>query len=392
VPARGESREANAKAINDTGAVMPEAPTSRLALYLALGYTLLILYASLSPFTGWRDPGTEPFQYLLEPIPRYTMRFDLIVNVLAYIPFGMLVTLVAYMRYRLLGAVSIAIALGLALSVSLETVQGYLPGRISSNVDIATNVFGALSGALLAARAGTLPFITQRVADWRERWFLPEGIHDLGIALIALWFFSQLDPSLPLLGIVFFSDGIQAQLAGVAASGPSRLLGPLSVTMNLVSVGLLLMLVMRAARFALAAVALLVAIATLIKLVAATALLRSEATFLWVSQEVALAIAVGATLAAAAALMPRARILAACAAVLAVVVVLSIFKPGETHTFLSLRLFRFNYAQLLHYTGLAAAVAEAWPFAGLAYLTLLWRKDRKAVGLGTTATIGTRRA
>lgn len=372
--------------IDGTSTLMAAAHKSRLALYLALGYTLLILYASLSPFMGWRDPGTEPFQYLLEPIPRYTMRFDLIINVLAYVPLGMLATLVMFAYCRPATAVTLGVVLGTLLSMSLETAQGYLPGRISSNVDIATNVLGTIIGALFAARAGTMPFITERAAAWRERWFLPDGIHDLGIALIALWFFSQLDPSLPLFGIVFFSDGIQAQLAGVAASGLSRILGPLSVTMNLVSVGLLLMLVMRSTRFALAAVALMIGIAALIKLVAATALLRTEATFLWVSQEVAVAIAVGALVAATAALLPRPKILAGCALALAIVVTLAVFKQGEAHSFLSLRLFRFNYGQLLHYTGLSAAVAETWPFASMAYLALLWGKDRATARARSAAT------
>lgn len=357
---------------------MSEAPNSRVALYLILGYTLLILYASLSPFSGWRDPGTAPFRFLLEPLPRYIVRFDLVVNVIAYVPVGLLATLAVLARWRPGAAVFAGCAFGMALSLTLETAQGFLPGRVSTNVDLVTNTLGAVTGAFLAARAGSLPFLTRRWATWRTLWFLPGGMADLGIALIALWFFSQLDPSLPLLGIVFFSDGIQAQLAGLAASDASKLLGPLAVTMNMIAVGLLLMLVMRSARIALLAVALLVWIAALIKLVAATALLRSEAAFLWVSQEVAIAIAVGALLVAIAALLPRNYIRIACALALAAVIALSMLKPDEAQSFLSLRLFRFDYVQLLHYTGLAAAVAETWPLAALLYLALSWHKDSRA--------------
>ena len=74
-------------------------PRSRLALYLALGYTLLILYTSLSPFSGWRDSGQSPLQFLLEPWPRYVAAFDIAINVLAYVPFGLLVAAALLPRY-----------------------------------------------------------------------------------------------------------------------------------------------------------------------------------------------------------------------------------------------------------------------------------------------------
>jgi len=360
---------------------MTDRPRSHLALYLTLGYTLLILYASLSPFSGWRDPGIDPIRFITEPWPRYVSQFDLAVNVLAYVPLGFLVALLAMTVSPPTLAAICGTFVGIALSFLLECAQAYLPGRVSANADIATNALGALLGAVAAARAGSLPFLTRRLAGWRERWFLPGGFTDLGMALIALWFFSQLDPSLPLLGIVFFSDGVQAQLAGLTADPASKILGPLSVAMNLVAVGLMLMLVMRSARTALAAVAVLVWVAAFIKLIASTVLLRAEAAFLWVSQDIALAIAAGAVLVGLAAILPRQAIRALCAVALIAVIALSLFKPGETSSFLSLRLFRWTYIQLLHYTGLSAAVAEVWPYAGLAYLALLWRRDRRGAAV-----------
>ena len=207
-----------------------------------------------------------------------------------------------------------------------------------------------------------------------QRW-IPASI-DLGIALIGLWLFSQLDPSLPLFGIVFFSDGVQAQLAGIVGGDARRLLGPISVAMNLVSLGLLLTLVMRSKRAALAAVALLVWIAALTKLIAASLLLRSEAAFLWVSKEVAWAIVAGMLFVGAAAALPRPLIRVLCALSLLCAIGLSVLRPGEAQSFLSLRLFRWNDLQLMHYTGLSATVAEVWPYAALFYLLLLWRRDR----------------
>lgn len=356
-----------------------EAPKSRLPLYLALGYTLLVLYASLTPFSGWRAPGHDVLSFIDAPLPRYAMAFDVAVNALAYVPLGFLVALtLAPERHALLAALAGTLA-GVGLSFAMEVAQAFLPGRVSSNLDLITNAAGALFGAVVAARARAAPVIARRIASWRARLFIPGGETDLGIALVALWFFSQLDPSLPLLGIVFFSTGIQAQLAGLSADNAYRLLGPISVGLTLVSLGALLMLLMRTHRSALAALALLVWIAALMKLVAASILLRSEAAFLWVGNEIVWALILGAALVALAALLPRRHVIKLCALTLVGSILLALVKPGEVHSFLSLRFFRWSDLQLIHYTGLSAAVAAAWPWAALLYLLLLRRRDRRRV-------------
>jgi len=355
------------------------AQKSRLALYLALGYTLLVLYASLTPFSGWRDPGESAFAFLSAPFPRYHAVFDLIINVLAYVPLGFFTALIFVPRVRPWVAAAAGIATGLALSLSMEAAQAFLPGRVSNKLDLMTNTVGAALGAIVAARAGYAPRITRRLTSWRTRLFLPGGSTDLGLALIGLWFFSQLDPSLPLLGIVFFSNGVQAQLAGLSGDAFQRMLGPVSVSLTLMSLGLMLMLLMRSNRSALAALALLVWVAALTKLIAATALLRTEAAFLWVSKEILWAIVFGASIVGMAALLPRHYVRTACAFALVGSIVLALLKPGEAQSFLSLRLFRWSDLQLMHYTGLSAAVAGTWPYVALCYMGLLWHRDRRQV-------------
>lgn len=359
--------------------VTMEAPKSRLPLYLVLGYTLLVLYASLTPFSGWRAPGHDVLDFVDAPLPRYALAFDVAVNVLAYVPLGFFAALtVAPGRHPLLAALAGTIA-GASLSFGMEVAQAYLPGRVSSNLDLITNTVGALVGAVLAARARAAPVIARRLATWRARLFVPGGEVDLGIALVALWFFSQLDPSLPLLGVVFFSTGIQAQLAGLGADNAFRFLGPVSVSLTLTSLGLMLMLLMRTHRSALAALALLVWIAALMKLVAAGILLRSEAAFLWVSNEVVWAIILGAVLVLLATLLPRRHVFLLCGLVLIATIALALVKPGEPQSFLSLRFFRWSDLQLMRYTGLSSAVAAAWPWAALLYLPLLRARDRRRV-------------
>ena len=51
---------------------------SPLARYLLLAYVLLIIYASLHPFSGWRDQGVSAFAFLTTALPRYITLFDLL--------------------------------------------------------------------------------------------------------------------------------------------------------------------------------------------------------------------------------------------------------------------------------------------------------------------------
>ena len=53
-----------------------ERPTHSTAGPLALLYAALIVYASLFPFTGWRDQGIVPWAYLRAPWPRYWRVFQ----------------------------------------------------------------------------------------------------------------------------------------------------------------------------------------------------------------------------------------------------------------------------------------------------------------------------
>lgn len=352
----------------------PHPRGSRLARYLALAYTLLIVYASLSPFTGWRDPGGQFLSFLTTPWPRYYTRFDIIINFLAYLPLGFLAALAFLSRLKALSSTVAATLACCFLSVVMEAVQGYLPGRISSNLDLLMNGLGSLSGAIMAARAGHLPLITQ-LASLRDKWFLPGSIGDWGLALLALWFFAQLNPSLPLLGIVFFSQDMNLPFTGHPAPRPFSLPGTLSVTLNLTAVGLLLIATMRSAKTAVAALLALVLVASLIKLLASVVLLRPEALFQWIGPEVAIGIGYGLFLIVMILTLNRHRIIFLCAIALVLAAIAAHIQPGQANPALALRLFNWHYGQLLNYTGLVRAVAELWPFLALLYLFVFSRRS-----------------
>jgi len=171
------------------------APHKSAALPLTLAYAALIVYASLYPFADWRDQGLAPWSYLAAPWPRYWTGFDFGINVAGYVPFGFLAAL-AVLRTQagagVLQAVLRATLAGAAIAFAMETLQGYLPMRIPSNVDLGLNALGALIGSMLAAGLERLG----AVAHWgraRTQWFVDDARY--GLVLLALWPVALLFPA-----------------------------------------------------------------------------------------------------------------------------------------------------------------------------------------------------
>ena len=79
---------------------------ARLRTWLAIGYALFIVYASLSPFTGWREQGLEFAEVLGMPLRLTYTAFDATINLLSYLPFGLLAGLA--LRARFGAAASVA--------------------------------------------------------------------------------------------------------------------------------------------------------------------------------------------------------------------------------------------------------------------------------------------
>src|SRR4051812_13211618 len=159
---------------------------------LAGAYILLVVYASLYPFTGWRNQEIPPWEFLFAGWPRYWTGFDVAANVVGYIPLGFLLALSFLRRGNVrlfashpnLAAIGVAAVTGTLLSLCMEGLQNFLPSRVASNVDFGLNVLGTLIGAALAAGlevAGVLDHWSRL----RERWFIPQARGAL--VLLALW-------------------------------------------------------------------------------------------------------------------------------------------------------------------------------------------------------------
>lgn len=171
---------------------------SSLARAALLVYSALLVYGSLAPWQGWRSLGVSPFAFLLAPWPAYVTAFDLALNVLAYAPLGALAVLALRPGLRGLPALAVAFAGGSALSLCLEALQTYLPARIPSNLDLATNAAGALLGGVLGTALAPALIERGRLQQARRRWFRADATALL--LVVALWPLAQVPPTPTLFG------------------------------------------------------------------------------------------------------------------------------------------------------------------------------------------------
>src|SRR5258708_17106227 len=130
---------------------------STLARYMFVAYALLVVYASLHPFSGWRDQGVPQFAFLTARFPRPFLPFDFVANIIGYMPLGFLAVLAAHPLLRGRAAFAFAILCALALSLALESLQLYLPTRTSSNLDLFANTAAGIIRALPPAAASRPP-------------------------------------------------------------------------------------------------------------------------------------------------------------------------------------------------------------------------------------------
>ena len=174
---------------------------------LSQAYVALIIYASLYPFTGWRDQGIAPWAFLYSPLPKYWTGFDVAANAGGYVPLGFLMAL-SFLRRgggtpqrpaaSRAAAISVAVLTAAVLSLSMEALQTYLPSRVPSNVDFALNAAGALAGAVLAGVLEWAGYI-DRWSRFRVRWFVEDARGAL--VLLALWPVALLFPAAVPLGL-----------------------------------------------------------------------------------------------------------------------------------------------------------------------------------------------
>lgn len=355
-------------------------PLARTAL---AAYVVLIVYAGLAPWSGWRDLGVPPFAFITAPIPRHVTAFDLIVNVLGYLPFGALAVLALHPRLRGLSAWVAVTAASLLLAGSIEALQTFLPRRVPSNIDLATNTAGGALGALLMLPLSSAMIDRGRLVQLRARWFSREATALL--VVLALWPLAQMAPA-PMLfanGLWFEGSellaalGLLSPLQAAAVFGASEfvLAEAIVVVAGMLTAGLALACVMQPGAPRVILLLGFIALALLARGFAYATAFGPERAFLWLTPGAIGGLALGLlALLVAAQGRPRAVYGAAWLAGLVWLLAVNLTPDNPYHVDW---LARFRPGRLAHFRAVADWLALAWPLMLLAALALLpWQRRR----------------
>ena len=355
---------------------MPESGRMFLPRYLLIAYVLLVVYASLHPFFGWRDQGVSPDAFLFAALPRYFTWFDLAANVLAYLPLGFLLVLGFNVPGRPALAIGGAVSCAFLLSLALEALQAYLPSRIPSNLDLLCNTAGALAGAALGAR--TAPrLLGARMRELRREWLAPGPHTDLGLVLLGLWLLTQANPAL----LLFGNGDIRAKLAlnlTPFSADVFRVMETGIVVLNAIALGLLAALTARNRQYAWPVVIVALLCTLLAKALASALLFKPENYLAWLTPGAADGLEIGALALLVVLWLPR-PILAVLAAILLLAAAMMVNLVPENPYHLS-TLPQWQQGQFLNFNGLTSFVALLWPVGAVAW-ALRVADQRPARGL-----------
>ena len=342
---------------------------------LALLYGLAIVFASLQPFSPWIAPEPATPFWPFAPWPLRWTRFDVIANVIAYVPFGVFVAL-APRRATPRARTALAFAAALTLSFLLETLQMFLPSRDASLIDLAANTGGALLGGFAASRLVRAERARNALSGMRHRIFLPGKLGDFGLALLVLWLVAQINPGIPLFAITFDAEQAHAGVMALAATAAApdiaaKLIEAAESALQLLGVGLFLTLLLRERRFIGGAVLLLVGAALLAKGVAAVLLLKPAVWETWLKPGISMGMAGGALILLFTVFLPRAVQVATCATALLASLLLPVLAVDVPAASVPITLFNWRYGHLLNFNGLTQTVLLVWPIAAAAWLFAL---------------------
>ncbi len=367
-------------------------PVARAAL---LAYLLLIIYASWFPFAGWRASGLSPLSFLVLAMPRYWTGFDVMVNVVGYIPLGTLFVLSLYPRVRGIWAVLLAALLAALVSGGMEAVQTYLPSRVPSSLDLATNAAGGLIGTIIGA-LGARSFLNQsKLYLVRQRWFAPHASQ--GLVLLALWPLAQIYP----LGYMFghgqllpiFSDWLSSWTGndvdlltllrpGAAMSVEQYWLSETIITAcGMTGAALTMLCLLRAGAPRLLLTLAMLGAALLFKTLASSLLFTPDNALVWVTPGAQGGFLIGLIMLAGLAFAPQIaqRRLAIVTLLLSLLVVNSI--PVNPYFVATLQ--GWVQGKFLNFNGAAQFLSLLWPFFAIWFLLLpshkLNRRERRII-------------
>ena len=366
--------------------IAPDAPAEKRGSAVSraslLAYLLLIIYASWYPFSGWRGSGLSPFIFLNTTMPQYWTGFDVVVNIIGYIPLGMLFALAVYPRIHGIWAILLASILSVLVSGTVEAVQTYLPSRVPSNLDFFTNSAGGFVGAIIGAFGARSYLDESRLYRLRQRLFAQQA--SLGLVLLALWPLAQIYPQPYLFGhgqvLPILSNWLSRLLdtnidliallrPGAAMSVEQYWLSETIITACGMTGAVLTLLCIarRGAPRALLVAALLIA-AVVVKALASSLFFTPENAFVWVTPGAQGGFLIGLIMVSGLAFAPHVaqRRLAAVTLVLSLLVVNTI----PVNPYFSATLSGWVQGKFLNFNGAAQFLSLMWPFFALWFLLL----------------------
>ena len=335
----------------------------------ASAYSLVIIYASLQPFTDWRALSAPFGSFLFDAWPRWITVEDIAFNFIAYVPLGFLLTLSLCARWRTRTAVVFSVIACTALSFVLEAAQQYLPARFASYIDLLVNSGGAILGTLIAPLFFPQHRLGHEVVQLRSRGFVEGPRGDAALVLAGLWLITQLYLSPVTLGNGDLREGLGLTALFDYAPGGYLLMEAAVVMLNVVALGLLLASAARGIRWGYwRALTMILAGAIALKTAAVLLISRAPNPWSWLTP------GFGAGLAAALALLlvltrlpHRGRAAAALLALIAAVVLVNSipenpYRPAPVYL-LSGRISHFlSFSSMLH------ALSDIWPFLAMSFL------------------------
>jgi VanZ family protein len=362
----------------------PAIKPSVIARYSAALLVLLVVYASLYPFSGWRDQGGSPWAFMAAPWPKYWTGADVVLNVLGYIPVGMLFVAAQWPVSRGIKVFMTVMLAASALSLSMETLQTFLPERVASNVDWALNTLGATLGAALALLI--LPRLPAANALYalRKRWFTADA--SFGLWLLVLWPLALLTPQPVLLGtgdalasLASWASGqmqgstvfssVAVWLAGWQPAGLSEPQQQAVPLLGMLCTGLLVLSLVTAHASTRLRMGMVLVMTT--TGCAATALSYAMSygplhAWQWLRWPHVIPLAIGAALCLCAVRLPRRWCVAL--ALLCTLVMLSLVNQAKDDLYFMLTLKSWQQGRFIRLHGLAQWVAMLWPWVLGAYL------------------------
>ncbi len=342
---------------------MATAP-SRLTLYLAGAYTLLAVYGSLYPFSGWTDSGAPLDAFMTAGWPRYTTAFDISINVAAYVPLGFL--WVAALRPTLgrVLALIAAVAIGACLSLAMETLQNFLPSRVPSNLDFGGNAIGTLIGAIAGTHWGTALLDGGHLHALRHRLFHSGTMADKGLLLIWLWLLTQFNPETLPFGNGDLHSLLDLHALPYVAEDFPRV-EALIVAANTLAIALLISLLAQGRTVVLA----VIAAALMAKSFAFLLLMNGVAGLAWATEGSLTGFAIGLALWLIASVLPASWRQAL--AVLSLLVAATLVNLAPENPYLANTFQVWNPGQFLNFHGLTRLTSNLWPFLALPWLMML---------------------